>query len=79
MRLPSTIGAPSCSIPLVPEDLKFSSFLPGASPLDLRSIFFFHLPREILQFVGSYCLQPHFSTDGTRVFIMGESSLLEIH
>ncbi|CAH2019330.1 unnamed protein product [Acanthoscelides obtectus] len=32
--LPSTIGGPSCSVPLVPEDLKFSSFLPGASSLD---------------------------------------------
>ncbi|CAH1981701.1 unnamed protein product [Acanthoscelides obtectus] len=26
MGLPSTIGGPSCSVPLVPEDLKFSSF-----------------------------------------------------
>ncbi|CAH1965643.1 unnamed protein product [Acanthoscelides obtectus] len=25
MGLPSTIGGPSCSVPLVPEDLKFSS------------------------------------------------------
>ncbi|CAH1981702.1 unnamed protein product [Acanthoscelides obtectus] len=79
MGLPSTIGGPSCSVPLVPEDLKFSSFF--AWGIFVGFIFFFVYPwtREILQFVGSYCLQLHFSPDGTMVFILGEYSLLEIH
>ncbi|CAH2004386.1 unnamed protein product [Acanthoscelides obtectus] len=66
MGLPSTIGGPSCFVPLVPEDLKFSSFFAWGIFFGFR---FFRQtkPRE----------KPY--PTSSRAFILGESSLLEIH
>ncbi|CAH1963900.1 unnamed protein product [Acanthoscelides obtectus] len=69
MGLPSTIGGPSCSVPLVPEDLKFSSFFACGifNLIGVSRTFRQMEPRE----------KPY--PTSSRAFILGESSLLEIH